>query len=1099
MTTLNPFPASRFSRNITFFVFNFSDFFDGLIGYQSLQEMGIIILSAPNLLQLPDTVIQMYRKTPEIRSIVEEFEPGEIKQLELLAKEKEGDMLVSEDCYLTPDIYVESGVYNINNHWGKFFLGNKSDKKVKLELPQINLPLNNFEITPNPGIKNTFIDIFELLRTEHLNDEETKALKQTISKYKNVFYVDETVPLSFTNMIKHEIKTKDDIPIYTKSYRYPFVHRTEIQRQIQDMLRKGIIRHSISPWSSPIWVVPKKLDASGRQKWRLVIDYRKLNDKTINDKYPLPNITDILDKLGRSQYFSTLDLASGFHQIEVNHKDIEKTAFNVEHGHYEFIRMPFGLKNAPSTFQRVMDNVLRELIGHTCLVYMDDIIIFSSSLQEHMSNLAMVLERLDKYDLKIQLDKSEFLRKEVAFLGHIVTPEGVKPNPDKIKAVREWPLPSNEKELRGFLGTIGYYRKFIRDFAKIIKPLTLLLRKKEEGNDKKLTHTEDSVEAFEKCKKILTDSDILQYPDFSKDFILTTDASNFAIGAVLSQGPIGKDKPIAYASRTLNRTEENYSTIEKELLAIVWGCKNFRPYLFGRKFVLYTDHKPLTYACNLKNPNGRLTRWKLSLMEYDYEIKYRPGKQNIVADGLSRIVYECNYNEIDQVSNNATMNSSDNQTVHSAETDDTNFIQMTEQPLNAFSNQIILKLGEQDFTFEEIFPKKIRYTITEPNFPIEKILDIFKVHLNFKVINCIHCPETLITTIQEVYRTYFSQNVSLRIRISQKILIDIKTLEEQNSLIEETHEVSHRGIQENCAEILRKYYFPDIKIKVRKYILLCKTCNVAKYERKPYKLKFAETPIPRKPFDIVHIDVFISQPNLFLSAVDKLSRFGVLIPLRSRSIVDMKEALINLITIYGNPKLIVCDNEPSLKSIEIRGLLNSLDIEMYFTPSNHSEVNGIVERFHSTLAEIFRCVRNKHNDLSEKELFLISTSYYNDTIHSVTGMKPKEIFFGIKDGEERFTDMSRIIESRNKIYDEVILKLEQKQKKQLDYFNENREEDPSFEENEELYLKPQGIKKKTQPKFRPIEMKENKRKTIIDKNNRKLHKIKLRRKRINQP
>ena len=214
------------------------------------------------------------------------------------------------------------------------------------------------------------------------------------------------------------------------------------------MLEQGIIRHSVSPWTSPVWIVPKKMDFSGQKKWRLVIDYRKLNEKTIDDRYPIPNITDILDKLGRCNYFSTLDLASGFHQIEVEASDIPKTAFNVENGHYEYLRMPFGLKNAPSTFQRVIDNVLREHIGLRCFIYMDDIIVFSSSLQEHLDNLGKIFDTLSRCNMKVQLDKCEFLCKEVAFLGHIVTTEGVKPNPDKMNIIKNWPLPKSEKELR---------------------------------------------------------------------------------------------------------------------------------------------------------------------------------------------------------------------------------------------------------------------------------------------------------------------------------------------------------------------------------------------------------------------------------------------------------------------------------------------------------------------------------------------------------------------------------------------------------------------------------------------------------------------------
>lgn len=742
------------------------------------------------------------------------------------------------------------------------------------------------------------------------------------------------------------------------------------------MLDQNIIRHSSSPWSSPIWVVPKKPDASGEKKWRLVVDYRKVNEKTIDDRYPIPNITEVLDKLGKCNYFTTLDLASEFHQIEIEPNDIKKTAFTVEHGHYEFVRMPFGLKNAPSTFQRVMDHILRKFIGKICLVYMDDITIYSTSLQEHSENLEKILKTLTDFNLKIQLDKSEFFRKETAFLGHIVTPEGVKPNPDKIEAIQAWPLPRNEKELRGFLGTIGYYRRFLQDFAKIVKPLTVQLKKGESIN-----HSKDFVEAFEKCKTLLTSSHILQYPDFSKPFVLTSDASNFAIGAVLSQGPIGKDKSVAFASRTLSKTEENYSTIEKELLAIVWACKYFRPYLFGNKFTLYTDHRPLQYVFNIKDPSSKLVRWRLSLEEFDYEIKYREGKQNVVADGLSRIKIKTN--EInatfsqDDTSNASLQNnaneSSDNETVHSADTDDSYFIKMTERPVNSFSNQLILSTDDTETNdIAQIFPKIIRVTIKKKSFDDTQILDLLKTHLDYKKLNCILCPEKLIGKIQDVYKKIFSRNKNLRILISQKLLKDISTPEEENSLIEATHNRAHRGINENHEVLARNYYFPKMKAKIRKFINLCTICKTAKYDRKPYEISIANTPIPKKPLDILHIDLFISGQNYFLSAVDKLSRFGILIPIKTKSIPDVRKSLLKIFYTFGQPKMIVSDNEPALKSIEIRGLLQSLAIETYYTPTNRSEMNGIVERFHSTIAEIFRCIRERHKNFSVKELFKLS-------------------------------------------------------------------------------------------------------------------------------
>ena len=281
----------------------------------------------------------------------------------------------------------------------------------------------------------------------------------------------------------------------------------------------------------------------------MVIDYRKLNEKTIEDRYPLPRIDEILDNLGKCVYFTTLDLAQGFHQIEMDPKSIEKTAFSINNGHYEYLRMPFGLRNAPSTFQRVMDNILREYLHKFCFVYMDDVVIFSKSLHDHLVHLQLIFKKFRQYNLKIQLDKSEFLCKEVAFLGHVITPDGIKPNPSKIEAIQKYPIPKSTKEIKSFLGLMGYYRRFIQNFAKIVFPLTKCLKK----NSKINVNDPEYVTAFEHCKQLLTNSPILTYPDFSKQFRLTTDASNIAIGGVLSQN----NRPIGYYSRTLNSAERN--------------------------------------------------------------------------------------------------------------------------------------------------------------------------------------------------------------------------------------------------------------------------------------------------------------------------------------------------------------------------------------------------------------------------------------------------------------------------------------------------------------------------------------------------------------
>lgn len=512
-------------------MYNFHEYFDGLIGSDLLDKWEATIDFKNKSLNTRNAFNNIKVYDSRNANLYEDIIPaGSSKLVRVPININDGDAIINEqsisncvvaDCLTT--VKNNRGIIEIHNH-------TRNDVIFSMDRP---LHAETYvESTESNILSNRAKDVLSRLRTDHLNEEEKCNLESLCSQYADVFYL-ENEPLTFTNKIKHSIKTTDEIPVYTKSYRYPFIHRQEVQEQINKMLEQGIIQPSESAWSSPIWVVPKKADASGKVKWRIVIDFRKLNEKTLDDKYPIPNIADVLDKLGNCHYFTTLDLASGFYQVEMKPEDVPKTAFNVEHGHFEFLRMPMGLKNSPSTFQRVMDNVLRDLQNTICLVYLDDIIVFSTSLQEHMVNLQKVFQRLRESNFKIQLDKSEFLKLETAYLGHIISKDGIKPNPDKISAIQNYPLPKTATEIKRFLGLLGYYRKFIPDFARITKPMTQCLKK-----GSKITLDQSYVESFEKCKTLLVNDPILQYPDFAKEFILTTDASDLAIGAVLSQGPV---------------------------------------------------------------------------------------------------------------------------------------------------------------------------------------------------------------------------------------------------------------------------------------------------------------------------------------------------------------------------------------------------------------------------------------------------------------------------------------------------------------------------------------------------------------------------------
>lgn len=733
--------------------------------------------------------------------------------------------------------------------------------------------------------------------------------------------------------------------------------------------------------------------------------------------------------------------------------------------------MPFGLKNAPATFQRVMDCMLRDLIGVCCFVYMDDIIIFSTSLEEHQLHLDMIMKRLKEAGLKIQLDKCEFFRNEVQFLGHTVTKDGVLPNEDKIKIIREWPIPKNVKEIRQFLGTLGYYRRFIKDFAKLVKPLTNLLRK-----DTEFEITPEMEECFQKCKEILIRDPILIYPDFEKEFILTTDASDYAIGAVLSQGTLGKDRPVAFASRTLNVTEERYSTTEKELLAIVWAVKHFKSYLYGRRFKLVTDHKPLIYS--LTNSNDKIVRWKLQLSEFNYEIVYKPGKQNVVADALSRI--QAN----EELNVNTADTDEDLETIHSADTSDDYFIKCTERPINFFKTQLLFKISRiKTDSHEAVFPKYNRYIISQPGYTEEDMVNVFKRCLNPNGINCIKAPVSLLQLIQETYKNHFSANKLYKVFISETLLADVRMGTEQDELIEKTHEYGHRGLKENKRQILQNYFFPELERKLKIFISSCDTCKRSKYDRNPPKL-IQKSTFGDTVFDRIHIDVFFMKGQKWLTIVDSFSKFANIISIQTRTIVDMKRAITEHIRQFGRPKTIVCDQEPSFKSIDFIGFLNDLNIEIHHASSSCS--NGIVERFHSTLIELYRTLHSKFKDLSLNEIMNVLVDIYNNTFHSAINQKPREVVFNTSN----LTNQEEIAENFHKIQSAVKLELNKRKINHEKKFSDN-ESPKQLNQNDKLFIKNSQRLNKDQDPYKISTVKTNNELTYIDSNDIKIHKNRI--------
>ncbi|UYV64486.1 hypothetical protein LAZ67_3000928, partial [Cordylochernes scorpioides] len=457
---------------------------------------------------------------------------------------------------------------------------------------------------------------------ENLAYTEKEQLKQVLERYEDLF----SSGLGRSNLAKHRIDTESAKPIKHKPYRVSAKEREIIKEQIDEMLRDGIIRPSSSPWSFPVILV-KKRDS----KYRFCVDYRKLNDVTVKDVYPIPRIDEVLDTLQGSKYFSAIDLKSGYWQVEVEEKDKEKTAFTTAHGLYEFNVMPFGLCNAPATFERNMENMLGNLRWQICLCYLDDVIIYSSDFSTHLKRIEAVLKCFREANLKLNNKKCQFAFEELEILGHITNQHGIKPAEHNIKAIRDFPRPKKIKEVQSFLGMCSYYRKFIKGFSKIADPLTSLIKK-----NVPFTWTENQEKAFQTLKVALINPPILGHFDPNAITYIHTDASNIGLGATLVQKFGDKEKVISYLSRTLSKPEQNYSTTEKECLAVVWSMSKLRPYLYGRHFKIVTDHHALCWLKNLKDPTGRLARWALKIQEYNFEIIHKSGKKHLDADGLSR-------------------------------------------------------------------------------------------------------------------------------------------------------------------------------------------------------------------------------------------------------------------------------------------------------------------------------------------------------------------------------------------------------------------------------------------------------------------------------
>jgi hypothetical protein len=821
------------------------------------------------------------------------------------------------------------------------------------------------QLTPQRMTRRDFAALFDL---DQVPMKHTQALLDVLNEYEDVFQIPGR-PLGCTSMIQHHVDTGNAPPIAQRPYRLPERHRAALKENIDSLLEEGVIRPSVSPWASPI-VLVNKPDGS----LRLCCDYRKLNRVTTLDPYPLPLITETLDALGGAKYFSSLDLASGYWQVELDDESIPKSAFVVPNGKYEFSRMPFGMVGAPSTFQRLMDSLLSGLLFEVCLVYLDDVIVFSRSFEEHLDRLRIVFRKLREANLRLKPNKCHFLRTSLKYLGHTVSPTGVQPDSEKLRAVERYPCPTSVREIRAFLGLVGFYRRFIPHFAETAKPLTQLLRK-----DMDFRWGAEQTKAFQELKSSLLREPILKFPDFTKPFVVATDASNVAIGSVLCQTHNGVEFPISYNSRQLSDSEKKYSTIQKELLAVVNAIKTYRCYLYGRKFTLITDHAPLRWLMNLKDPSSQLARWSILLQNFNYDVIHRPGRRHSNVDALSRILVsdqEEKKTEEDKLLNISFVGAMN--TVPSPEevpdvfepTYDKQRIEK-EQRLDPAWKLIIEyletgELGELNATPKDEFIIVENLLFRRAEFPSGRVVDQLVV------------PNTMIRHIME--------------------------------LNHEPPLAGHLGVKKTLGRIQTQFYWPGMSRDIQRFV---RTCHQCQEKKTPIGRKVAPLQIlpgVQRPFELVSMDVLGPLPitlegnKFILMFTDYMTRWVEAVPIPDQKAETVAKVFITtIITRHGVPQKLLTDKGTNFLSKMMSAIYKYLGVDKIQTTAYHPSTNGVIERFNKTLTQML----SHYTDQRDWDAFLPYVLFaYRTAPHESTRETPFFLLYG-RDARLPFPDIIR--------------------------------------------------------------------------------------------
>ena len=849
-----------------------------------------------------------------------------------------------------------------------------------------------------------------------INDDQKLKLRALLDEFADVF--DENISSEYTTLGEHSINTRDALPTKVIYNRNSYTENDVIKKEIENMLKLNIIRPSKSEWTAPVVLVKKK-DGS----IRFCVDFRKLNDATQKEIYPLPRINDTIDSLTGMKYFTTLDFISGYWQINIKESDRHKTAFNTKFGSYEFNRMPFGLSNAPYTFQRIMDIMLTGFKWINCLVYLDDIIIFSTTFDQHLTDIASILNVIRNAKLKLKSKKCQFGFNRINYLGHVISDKGIEIDNNKIKSINRIKRLYSVKEVKSFLGLASYYRRFIKDFSVIAYPLNVLTSK----DNLKFNWNKSAQDALDELKLKLCTTPILSYPDFRREFIIQTDACKYGFGAVLSQNIDGLEHVISYFSRTTSKQERNYDSREAECAAIIAGVKHFRSYLFGVKFKIITDHQALKYLQTSKHLSSKFTRWSLFLQDYDFEIIYREARKHKNADALSRLTFD----KIEKIESEINYL---NDKLHIIESNS----QMVDQIVNNDNND--------NDDMENLLKKDIKQLQNSDPF-IKQYIDYIKYKIlsddQTNNINIITNCNFMIIENDLLYHLYHpSKNKKKRNYLRKRLVVPNVLI---TTILDYYHDyelAGHLGFEKTYLKIRDRYYWNNMYNDIKNYVNSCDVCS--SFNNRYLNEQELQIIKSEYPWQVLVMDfegplpLTQSSNKYLLIITDHFTNYIEAFPVDEiTSKVTAKILFNNIFCKYGSPEKIISDRGTHFTANVIVDLCQMMKTQKEYSSSYHPQTNGKVERFNRTILSMLAKYCGEYND--RWDVFINQLVFaYNTSKNSSTGESPYCMLFG----REAKTPMDVITQSNNitiDITDEYVINLKENLAKIWKIANINRE------------------------------------------------------------